>query len=251
MIRSCSLAITFVLVAGWMTAYAQQGGDPDAKGTVTAKVTKIDKGRVTVEVTRTASANWEVGGVSVFLVPKDGGYIYQMKPIAFPAYEPPNPPPATGTVTNTIPNGDYTLWALHDVSTVELPPFTMTVGSPLVSLTVADSTATPATAQGTIAFAAGSPTRQQEGTVLVGSGPYTVSNDYRLIAGKSLYLGAIPVAGGKYREGTATGASGNWSANVGVRSDLKYNAIAIMGVEPKPTVTGLPQSIGSAWAKDK
>jgi hypothetical protein len=69
-----------------------------------------------------------------------------------------------------------------------------------------------------------------------------------------LYLGAIPVAGGKYREGVAgTIANLKWSnANATVNANLKYNAIAVMGVEPKPGVKNKsPQNIGSVWVKDK
>jgi hypothetical protein len=254
MTRSSGLAVLFLLAVCWMTALAQGGGDPDAKGTVTVKVTNIDKGAVTVEVARGAVAGWNVGPVAALACKKGGGFVHEFK-LAFPAWNPDSgdPPPAVATGTLSLPNGDYTLWAFHDVESVVLPPNQMKVGSTLVSFTVTDGTANPPPPQGDVNHAAGSPTRQQQGTVLVGSGGFNVNAGWRLTSTKPLYMGAIPVGGGKYREGVAnTVANNQWSnANADVNPNLTYNAVAILVVAPKPGTTGLAHNIGSAWVTDK
>jgi hypothetical protein len=105
------------------------------------------------------------------------------------------------------------------------------------------------TQYGSVRQTANRPIRQQGGINLAGSGTYTVDATHESYA---LYLDAIPVGGGVCRTGTArSSGGGNWSkAVVPVRTDLKYNVMAVLVIRDAATHDDL-QTLGSTWTKSK
>lgn len=228
-------------------AAATHAADTDAKGTIKIDKISVDKGIVTVTVTRNATAGWTPGTVRVFACAAAGGYRYtSLVPFADTDC---GASPQTERVTLPLPNGNYAIWATHTVSTPGPPADRQTIGSDLASASVTQSAVANLALHGGVGQSANRLIRQQGGTNLIGSGTYTVDATHESY---TVYLDAIPVNGGVLRTGTARVRNGgNWSkAVVPVNADLKYNVIAIQMVRVAST-DGDPQPLGSAWAKNK
>jgi hypothetical protein len=258
--RLASCTVLFLFGSGLLVYAQQPPADPDAKGTITLVVDGVDKGKVTVKVTRGASAGWSVGPVGAFACKKDGGVVYSIEPIVFPAWDPDSgdPPPATGTASITLPNGEYVLWANHEVSTKGPPASTQRVGSALVTVTVTESTMANPDLGGNISH---TPVRVTGGAGLTASGTVIVANGWQLDE-KNAYVNfyTVPTGGGLIRSlsvphsslKSADGVTWPWSTSpniVYVPSQLKYNTLATTGVRKTDKSAG--QAIGSSWIKDK
>ena len=65
---------------------------------------------------------------------------------------------------------------------------------------------------GTVAFGAGSPVRQNGGTIMAAAGSYTLVQGYQRVTDpKSVYFITIPTGGGVIREGVALNAASGHS----------------------------------------
>ncbi|HET6573720.1 MAG TPA: hypothetical protein VFG68_08980 [Fimbriiglobus sp.] len=243
MYRSCALAV-LVLGTCWMTALAQGGGgDPDAKGTVSITV-EVKNGVTTVTATRAASQGWTTGGVTIFGIDPNGGYIYyQLVPFT-------SKNPNTGSVELPLPNGTFDVWAAHTV--VENSPGTgnQTVASALSSVTVANSVSPAVTPGGSITCV---PVRVSGGAGFQASGSYSYLTGWGDEPdNKWVYFDAMPTGGGVIRRlGVKDSLDGTWKtapSTLYVPSQLKYNCWASRAIA-KPNGPG--QAIGSAWQKDK